>query len=127
MTRLEYLAQFKQQVGLCFPVANVEERRQVLIELSHRQSRVEKIGHHHRTIEALHHPAQHRCLAGSDLAGHHDQALAAFDAVVKIGHHFRMRRGEVNEARVGCQREWQFRQSIKFDVHVESLQIQAFG
>src|SRR6185503_2139185 len=89
----------------------------MLIKFSYRKSRIENVGNHHRTIEPLHYPTQHGRLAGADFARDHDQALATFDAIVKIGHHFGMRRREVNEARVGCQREWQFFQSVKFDVH----------
>src|ERR1700740_3436683 len=117
VTRIEHLAEFKQQVRFRFPVANVEERRQVLIELSNRKARVENVGDYNQTIEPLHHPTQHRRFAGADFAGDDDQALAAFDAIVKIGHYFRVRRREVDEARVWCQPERQFFESKKFGVH----------
>ena len=79
----------------------------MLVKLRHRQTRVEDVGDQHRAIQTLHHPAQDRRLAGSHFAGHHHESLAAFNAVVQVGHHFRVRRSEVDEARIGSQREWQ--------------------
>src|SRR5205807_6209312 len=73
--------------------------------------------HHHGAIEALHHPAQQRRLAGADFAGHDDQAAATLDAVVQVRHHFRVRRRKVEVARIGRQREWQLFESVKFYVH----------
>ena len=89
----------------------------MLIELRHRQTRVEDVRDHDRAVEPLHHPAQHRRFAGADFAGHDDQAFAALDAVVKVGHHFSVRRREIDEARIRGQREWQLVQSVKLGVH----------
>ena len=72
VTRIENLAQFDQEIGFVFPLADVEERGQVLIELRRRQTWIEDVRHHHGAIEALHHPAQQRRLAGADFASYHD-------------------------------------------------------
>src|ERR1041384_546276 len=117
MTRLQRPAQLEQQLRLRFPLLHVEQSRNVLIKLRHRQARIEDVSHEHRAIEALHHPAQDRRLAGSYFTSHHHEPLTAFNAVMQVGHHFRVRRSEVDEARVGSQREWQLFQTVKFSVH----------
>ena len=92
----------------------------MLVKLRNRQARIEDIGNQHCAIQSLHHPAQHRRFPRTDFAGHDDQASSAFDAVVKIGHHFGMRGREIDVARIGRQREGQFFQSVEFGVHVSS-------
>ena len=92
----------------------------MLVKLSDRQTRIEDVGDQNRAVETLHHPAKNRRLARANFARDRDQTLAAFDAVVKIGHHFGMRRREIDVARIGSQREWHFFQSVKFCVHVSS-------
>src|SRR5215510_2319863 len=89
----------------------------MLVKLRYRQTWIEDICDEHCAIETLHHPTQDRRLASTHFAGHHHESLAAFNAVVQVGHHFRVRRSEVNEARIGSQREWQLFQTVKFSVH----------
>src|SRR5437879_4531881 len=101
VTRIENLAQLQQQIGLGFPILNIEQRRQMLVELSYRQTRIEDVSDQNRTVQTLHHPAKNGRLAGADFASDCDQAFAAFDAVVKIGHHFGVRRREIDVARIG--------------------------
>ena len=93
----------------------------MLIKLCDRQARVENVSNQHRAIETLHHPTQHRGFAGADFASHDDQAFAAFNSVVKVGHHFGVRRREIDVARIRCQREWQLFQSVKFGIHISSM------
>src|ERR1044072_3256020 len=117
MTRLQRSPELKQQLRLRFPLLHVEQSRNVLVKLGNRQAWIEDVSNQPRPIQALHHPAQDRRLASSHFAGHHHESLAAFNAVVQVGHHFRVRRSEVNEARVGSQREWQLFETVKFCVH----------
>ena len=57
VARIQNLAEFDQEIGFRFPVPNVEERGEVLIELRYRQARIEDVGHQHRAIQSLYHPA----------------------------------------------------------------------
>src|SRR6185295_11815217 len=117
MARLQRPSQLEQQLRLRFPLLHVEQSRNMLVKLRHGQTRVEDVSDEHRAIQTLHHPAQDRRLSRTHFAGHHHETFAAFNAIVQVGHHFRVRRSEVNEARVGSQREWQLFQTIKFSVH----------
>src|SRR5437667_3207954 len=121
----ENSAKLDQKIRLVFPVANVEQRSQVLIEFWHRETGIEDVSNQHRAIEPLHHPPQHRRLSGADFTRHDDQPFTAFNAVVKVGHHFGMRRREVDVARIRCQREWQFFQPVEFKIHIPSPGAQA--
>ena len=80
----------------------------MLIELGHRQARIEDVGHQDRAVQPLHHPAQDGGLAGADFAAHNDQALATLNAVVQVRHHLGMRRRKVDKARIRRQGERQF-------------------
>ena len=60
-----------------------------------RQSRIEDVSDEHRAVQPLHHPAQDCRLSGPYFTRHHDQAFTTLDAVVEIGHHFRVQRGRI--------------------------------
>src|SRR6266851_2549159 len=105
VSRFKSPAQLQQKVRLRLPLLNVQQRGYMLVEFRDGQARIEDIGNQHRAVQTLHHPAQNGGLAGSYFPGHDDQPLAAFNAIVEIGHYFRMRRSEIDKARIGSQRE----------------------
>src|ERR1051325_10589663 len=108
MARIKRFAERRQQFRLGFPFLHIEQTGQVLVKLSYRQSWIEDVSNQHRAIESLHHPAQYCGFASTDLARYDDQSFATLDAVVQIGHHLGVRRSEVDESRIGSEREWQF-------------------
>jgi hypothetical protein len=101
------------------PRLHVEQagRGDVLVELVNAHPRVEDVADEHGAVEPLHHPPQDGGLARADLAGDDDQPLPALNPVVQVRHRLRVRRREVDEARVGRQRERQFFETVEVEIH----------
>ena len=95
----------------------------MLVKLGDREAWIEDVSNHDSAVQPLHHPTQDGRLTGSYFTRHHHQPFATLNSVVQVGHHFRVRWREVDEAWIGSQREWQFFEPVKFCVHFRFLQL----
>ena len=114
-----------EQFRLALPARHVQKLRRgdVLVELRDGHPRVEEVGDEHGAVEPVHHPAQDGRLPRPDLARDDDEALAALDAVVQVRHRLRVRGREVDEPRVGREREREFFQSVEIKVHLQASEV----
>ena len=84
---------------------------------------IEYVGSRDRVIERLEHRAEHHRLAGADLAGHQDYALAVLDAVLKVGEDLEQALGPEQILWIRRQAEWYVVQSVELSVHCSLVKI----
>ena len=85
-----------------------------------REHRIEDEGHLGVAAEPLEQRAAERGLAGADLAGHRDEALALLDPVEDVRERLAMRGREEQEAGIRGQRERLLTQTVERGIHRQS-------
>ena len=114
----EELIQVDQALGL----AGADRLHAPVVEdvLEHavpRQRRVVDVGYGMLVVEPLEERAQQRRLAGADLAGEDDEALALADAVDELGQRFAVARRLEEELRIRRGTEWCLAEPVELEVH----------
>jgi hypothetical protein len=100
---------------------HAELARNALEEVVPRERRVEDERRRDVGPEVGEERAQHRRLAGADLAGDADEAAGLGEAEAKMRERFGVLRREIEEARIGCQPKGRIRQPEELFVHRSRL------